>query len=102
MHSDVKAANTLVGKRREAKIGDLGAGRVTRGLSATASISGSTSSGNARGSVLWLSSELIDDPGLSPSKQSDVYAWSVMAWEILSCRLPYGTPRLIDWRISPC
>ena len=89
VHSDIKAANTLVDKRREAKIGDLGAGRVTRGISATASLAGSTSAGNARGSVLWLASELVDEPSLQPSKQSDVYAWGVMAWEILSCRLPY-------------
>jgi hypothetical protein len=89
VHSDIKAANTLVDKRREAKIGDLGAGRVTRGLSATASLAGSSASGNARGSVLWLSSELIDDPEVLPSKQSDVFAWAVLCWEVLTCRLPY-------------
>ena len=88
VHSDIKAANTLVDKKRDAKIGDLGAGRVTRGISATASLSG-TSSGSARGSVLWLASELVDEPSLQPSKQSDVYAWGIMAHEILSCRLPY-------------
>jgi serine/threonine protein kinase len=86
VHSDVKAANTLLTARREAKIGDLGAGRVTRGLSATASLGGSTASGNARGSVLWLSSELVDDQFNMPSKASDTYAWAVMAWEILSVR----------------
>jgi hypothetical protein len=89
VHSDVKAANTLIDAARHAKIGDLGAGRVTRGLSATASLAGSTAGGNARGSVLWLASELVDDPSNLPSKASDVYAWACMAFEILSCRLPY-------------
>ena len=93
MHSDIKAANTLVNARRDAKIGDLGAGRVTRGLSATASLAGSTSAGNARGSVLWLASELVDEPSMLPSKASDVYAYGVMAHEVLTCRLPYGAPR---------
>jgi len=39
--------------------------------------------------VLWLSSELIDDPDVLPSKQSDVFAWAVLCWEVLTCRLPY-------------
>ena len=89
VHSDIKAANTLVDERREAKIGDLGAGRVTRGLSATASLAVGTAAGNTRGSVLWLSSELIDDPELLPSKQSDVYAWALLCWEVLTTRLPF-------------
>ena len=93
VHSDVKAANTLVDERRAAKIGDLGAGRITRDISATASMTGSTAAGNARGSVLWLASELVDEPSMLPSKASDVYAYGVMAHEVLTCRLPYGAPR---------
>ena len=80
VHSDIKAANTLVSKGRTAKIGDLGAGRVTRGLSATASLAGSTAAAGARGSVLWLASELVDEPSMLPSKSSDAFAWGIMAW----------------------
>ena len=100
VHSDVKAANVLVDARREAKLGDLGAGRITRGLSATASLAGATAGGGAggggggaRGSVLWLASELVDEPTSAPSKASDVYAFAVTAWETLSCRLPYHDER---------
>ena len=91
VHSDVKAANVLLDGARRAKLGDLGSGRVTRGLSASASALAvtATSAGVGRSSVLWLSSELVDDPKQLPSTFSDVFAWAVTAWEVLSCRLPY-------------
>jgi hypothetical protein len=91
VHSDVKAANIFLDDSRRAKLGDLGSGRVTRGLSASASAVAvtSTEAGAGRSSVLWLSSELVDDPKQQPSTFSDVFAWAVTAWEILSCQLPY-------------
>lgn len=91
VHSDVKAANVLLDGARRAKLGDLGSGRVTRGLSASASALAitTTEAGAGRSSVLWLASELVDDPKQLPSTFSDVFAWAVMAWEVLSCRLPF-------------
>ena len=89
VHSDVKAANVLVDAQRRVKVSDLGAGRVTRALSATASVGGSTAAGNSRGSALWLASELVDDPSNMPSRATDTYAWAVLAWEVLTCRLPF-------------
>jgi hypothetical protein len=91
VHSDIKASNVLLDGARRAKLGDLGSGRVTRGLSASASALAvtATSAGAGRSSVLWLSSELVDDPKQLPSTFSDVFAWAVTAFEVLSCRLPY-------------
>lgn len=102
VHSDIKAANVVLDGARRAKLGDLGSGRVTRGLSATASALAvtATSAGTGRSSVLWLSSELVDDPKLLPSTSSDVFAWAITAWEIISCRLPYhGADNLLQFDV---
>jgi serine/threonine protein kinase len=90
VHSDVKAANVLVDKHRRAKISDLGTGRLTRGLTGTSTMMGTMTQGaRSKGSPLWLAPELIEDPTLAPSMASDIYAWAITAWEILSMRLPY-------------
>ena len=90
VHSDIKAANILVDKRRTAKISDLGTGRVTRGLTGTSTMMGTaTQGGGAKGSPLWMAPELVEDPSVAPSLASDVYSWAITAWEILTTRLPY-------------
>jgi len=90
VHSDIKAANILVDKRRKAKISDLGTGRVTRGLTGTSTMMGTATQGaGAKGSPLWMAPELVEDPSVAPSMASDVYSWAITAWEILTTRLPY-------------
>ena len=101
VHGDIKAANTLLTTARTAKLGDLGSARVTRGLAATRTRGAATRAGDAEGgaggSFLWTAPELLDDPTAAPSCASDVYAWAVLAWEVLSRRLPYH-----DGDSSPC
>jgi serine/threonine protein kinase len=91
VHSDIKAANILVDKRRTAKVSDLGTGRVTRGLTGTSTMMGTATqgAGGAKGSPLWMAPELVEDPSVAPSMASDVYSWAITAWEILTTRLPY-------------
>ena len=87
VHSSIKAANALVDKVLSVKISDLGAGRLARTMSA--SHSGTSNTDAAHNNMLWLASELLDDDSSMPTKASDVYAWAMTAWEVLSCRLPY-------------
>jgi len=89
-HSDIKAANVLLSESRAAKLGDLGTARLTRGLDATATRISATYSGDAsRGSPLWTAPELIEDPSMQVSKACDVFSWALLAFEILTCLLPY-------------
>jgi serine/threonine protein kinase len=89
IHSDVKAANVLLSSQRHAKLGDLGTGRVIRAASSTLTRRGTATSLGAQGSPLWLAPELVEDSELSASAACDVFSWSILSWEILTCRLPY-------------
>ncbi len=89
VHGDIKAANILVSDRYEAKLGDMGTARVTRGIAATMSKGGTATAIGARGSPLWLAPEMVADSDTPPSMASDVYSWAITAWEILACLLPY-------------
>lgn len=93
VHSDIKAANILLDKHRRAKVSDLGASRVTRGLTGTSTLQATKGDGGAKGSPLWMAPELVEDPTVAASTASDVYSFAVTAWEILTCRLPYVPQR---------
>ena len=54
VHSDIKAANILLDKRRRTKVSDLGASRVTRGLAGTSTMQATKGGGGAKGSPLWM------------------------------------------------
>ena len=89
VHSDIKAANILLDKRRRAKVSDLGASRVTRGLTGTSTMQATKGEGGAKGSPLWMAPELVEDQNVAASMASDVYSFAITAWEVLTTRLPY-------------
>ena len=86
---DIKAANILLNKRRRAKVSDLGASRVTRGLTGTSTMQATKGEGGAKGSPLWMAPELVEDQNVAASMASDVYSFAITAWEVLTTRLPY-------------
>ncbi|KDQ52543.1 hypothetical protein JAAARDRAFT_50223 [Jaapia argillacea MUCL 33604] len=86
VHGDLKGANILINSRLEACLSDFG---LTTALSASDAPL-STSSAVIAGSARWLAPELIyprGDRRHTPS--SDVYAFGVVLWEIITCRVPF-------------
>ncbi|KAE9399212.1 kinase-like protein [Gymnopus androsaceus JB14] len=90
VHGDLKGANILVNENQEACLSDFGMSNVYRNAVdqqiGTASWTTTVLGG---GSIRWLAPELLFSPVEKPSFASDAYAFGVVLWEILTCRIPY-------------
>jgi len=78
IHRDLAARNILLDNNLEAKICDFGMSRMTSSRHIT---------NVSFGPVKWMSPESILEQ--ETSKESDVYAWGITAWEILLDMEPY-------------
>ncbi|KAF9263061.1 kinase-like protein [Marasmius fiardii PR-910] len=84
VHGDLKGVNILVTPDLRACITDFGLSRV----SATQPLLTETS--RARGTTRWLSPELLTpDQSIFPTRQSDVYAYACVCYEIFTGRFPF-------------
>jgi hypothetical protein len=82
-HRDVKPGNVFVLPDGHAKLGDFGLARVVADASVFR-----TSDGTATGTPAYFPPET--GQGLSePDERSDAYSFAVMAYEVLTGRLPY-------------
>jgi hypothetical protein len=82
-HRDVKPGNVFVLPDGHAKLGDFGLARVVADVSVFR-----TSDGSATGTPAYFPPET--GQGLSePDERSDAYSFAVMAYEVLTGRLPY-------------
>lgn len=90
LHRDLKSPNLLVGKYWNVKVADFNLSRV---LSETSSRSAVTSAfaNNPR----WLAPEIVS--GAAYSRQSDVFAFGVVMWEMITFEIPWSG--VDDWHI---
>ncbi|KAG7095844.1 hypothetical protein E1B28_006539 [Marasmius oreades] len=84
VHGDLKGVNILITPDLRACIGDFGLSRV----SATQILLSETS--RSKGTTRWLAPEILrPGPDCFPSKQSDVYAYACVCYEIFTERIPF-------------
>ncbi|EJD08224.1 kinase-like protein [Fomitiporia mediterranea MF3/22] len=95
IHSDLKSDNILISPEGRPLICDFGISRVIS-LSTSFSgypINGQTTTGNVKGSARWMSPEILCSPtDQSPAKhtiESDIWAFGMVAYELLTLQRPY-------------
>ncbi|KAL0567880.1 hypothetical protein V5O48_014114 [Marasmius crinis-equi] len=85
VHGDLKSVNILVTPDERACIGDFGLSRVADSCGVRLSTS---TSGQTRGTIRWLSPELLEPPCQS-STCSDLYAYACVCYEIFTGNVPF-------------
>ncbi|KAK1223480.1 hypothetical protein PQX77_013638 [Marasmius sp. AFHP31] len=82
VHGDLKGVNVLITPDERACITDFGLSRV---VNTQSFCSTSSSVGQAKGTIRWLSPELLkSDPSSSATMNSDVYAYACVCYEIFT------------------
>ncbi|KAL5519856.1 hypothetical protein ACEPAG_1516 [Sanghuangporus baumii] len=94
VHSDLKAENILIGKNYQPLICDFG---ISRMLDPTQSgFISATQTDNIRGTTRWMAPELFySDEGAEAteskhSKETDVWAYGMVLYEMISKKVPYA------------
>ncbi|KAM6502858.1 kinase-like protein [Amanita muscaria] len=82
VHGDIRAANVLINDRYEARVCDFGLSRILID-------SWRTTATQAGGSLRWMSPELMTGAECTPTKESDIYAYGMTCYEILSGDIPF-------------
>uniref|UniRef100_A0A0W0FAJ2 Kinase-like protein n=1 Tax=Moniliophthora roreri TaxID=221103 RepID=A0A0W0FAJ2_MONRR len=109
VHGDLKSANILINEAGQACISDFGIASIHDRSPDPSSAAVETRKLAGAGSARWLAPELLFTVTQKPTFASDVYAFGVVLWEILTCRVPYehiSTDQSVMLRVSqglrPC
>jgi alpha-tubulin suppressor-like RCC1 family protein len=85
LHRDVKSPNILVAADFTVKVADMGLSKLAEDAQKGGSQSRNTMGGGVN--PRWISPEVLN--GEKESKESDVYAFGVVLWELLTWTLPW-------------
>ena len=85
LHRDLKSMNVLLDDRMRAKLTDFGLSRIKNETSSSMSTQATDKS---VGTLAWMAPELV---AMRPkySKQSDMYGYGMILWELASRELPF-------------
>ncbi|KIL61940.1 hypothetical protein M378DRAFT_81868 [Amanita muscaria Koide BX008] len=89
VHGDIKAVNVLINDRYEACLCDF---QLSRFL-VDNSLWRTTGTQVARGTLRWMSPELMTGKQCTPTKESDIYAYGMTCYEIISGDVPFKSVR---------
>ncbi|KAH8833421.1 kinase-like domain-containing protein [Flagelloscypha sp. PMI_526] len=91
-HGDIKGANILINDDEEAQLADLGVSSVAASATETLGWE-TTSAGGFKGSLRWMSPEVILYPEPSMTTARDIYAFGSTMLEVITGKSPWSNIR---------
>lgn len=88
IHRDLKSLNIFIGNKDDAVIADFGFAKFVD----SASVQVATA-GVQVGTYFWMAPEMMEHAQFSAA--SDMYAFGIIVWEMMACKLPYQSFKVL-------